>query len=53
MKIYVLIIVCIYTLDKIFELAESAKEQDKKKFVGSLIGIAIGIMAIVFQSINL
>ena len=53
MKIYVLIIVCIYTLDGLFRLAESVKEQDKTKFVESLIAIVIGILAIVFQSINL
>jgi len=53
MKIYVLIVVCLYTLKGLGKLVKSVQEEDNNDFIASLLSIAVGIIAIVFQSINL
>ncbi len=53
MKIYVLIVVCLYTLKGLSKLIESVIDKDDNDFIASLLSIAIGIIAIVFESINL
>jgi len=53
MKIYVLIILCFYTIRGLFQLNRADNEDDNDLFIASLITIITGIIAIVFQSINL
>jgi hypothetical protein len=53
MKIYVLIILCIFTLKGLFKIIKSLIEEDGNLFIASLITLILGIIAIVFQSINL
>jgi len=50
MKIYVLIVVCLYTLKG---LGNFIKSVNNNEFIASFLSIAVGIIAIVFQSINL
>jgi len=53
MKIYVLIVVCLYTLKGLSNFIKSVNNGNNNEFIASLLSIAIGIIAIVFQSINL
>jgi hypothetical protein len=50
MGIYVLIVLCIYTLTAGIEFFDS---DDIEEIVSSIIHMAIGIVAIIFQSISL
>jgi len=53
MRIYVLIIVCLYTTRGLSFFVEEAEEGDGAGIVAALLVIASGVIAIVFQSISL
>lgn len=54
MTIYVLIIVCLYTLIMgIIKLIQSIRDEDSNEFLAGLLHLILGIIAIVFQSNNL
>ena len=53
MKIYVLIIVCFYTIIGFVKLIKSIIEEDGELAIASVLNIILGTLAIIFQSINL
>lgn len=53
MTIYVLIILCLYTLIGVIKLIKSIRAEDSNDFIAGLIHLILGIIAIVFQSNNL
>ena len=53
MKIYVLIIVCFYTIIGLVKLIKSTIEEDGELAIASIINNVLGTLAIIFQSINL
>mgnify|MGYP001574494135 CR=1 FL=1 len=53
MKIYVLIVCCLYILIYCIGLFEQIEEEDNAAIVGSIVGVIVGTIAIIFQSINI
>lgn len=53
MKIYVLIILCFYTIIGFVKLIKSFYENDGELGIAACINIVLGVLAIIFQSINL
>jgi hypothetical protein len=53
MKIYVLIIVCLYTIIGFVKLVKAIMEDNGELAIAAIINIVLGVLAIIFQSINL
>lgn len=53
MQVFILIIVCFYTIMGIVKLAQSINEEDANKLLASIIIMILGTLAIIFQSFNL
>jgi hypothetical protein len=53
MKIFVLIIVCLFTLHQLNHLAASIRKEGINGIIASILSVGIGILAIIFQSLSL
>lgn len=53
MKIFVLIICCLYTILGLFKMAEGIVEAEGPKAIAGFIILILGVLAIIFQSISL
>lgn len=53
MKIFVLIILCFYTLRGLFQIINGFAEDDGNDIIAGIVSLISGIIAIVFQSMSL
>lgn len=53
MNIYILIILCLYTITGVYKTINGIAESDPNQNIAGLIILILGIIAIIFQSTNL